>query len=80
MDNCRFHHRFDVLRLLNGRKILYKFISPYSPQLNPIEEFFGALKVNYKVTRPKPFTKDEIKAVVQGIMEERRGSLMLDNL
>ena len=50
MDNCRFHHRSDVLRLLNEQRILYKFIPPYSPQLNPIEEFFGALKSNYQAS------------------------------
>ena len=39
MDNCRFHHTQDVLKLLNQSGISYKFIPGYSPQLNPIEEF-----------------------------------------
>ena len=75
MDNCRFYHRSDVLRILNDWKILYKFIPPYLPQLSPTEEFFGALKANYKMTMPRPSTKNEIKAVDQRIMEERRDSL-----
>ncbi|KAF7685244.1 hypothetical protein CDIK_4007 [Cucumispora dikerogammari] len=40
MDNCGFHHRAGVLGLLNQSGIEYRFLSAYSPQLNPIEEFF----------------------------------------
>ena len=41
MDNCRFHHSVDVIRILTANNINYKFLPPYSPQLNPIEEFFS---------------------------------------
>jgi hypothetical protein len=40
MDNCRFHHRRDVLFLFQEKRITYIFTPPYSPQLNPIEEYF----------------------------------------
>ncbi|KAF7696500.1 hypothetical protein CDIK_1826 [Cucumispora dikerogammari] len=44
MDNCRFHHRADVLRLLNQSVIEYRFLPAYSSQLNPIDEFLILLK------------------------------------
>lgn len=43
LDNSRFHHRQDVLFCLNQNNISYKFLPSYSPQLNPIEEFFFLL-------------------------------------
>jgi len=39
MDNCSFHHRSDVLALLNESNINYRFIPPYPPQLIAIEEY-----------------------------------------
>ena len=75
MDNCRFHHRSDVLRLLQVKRILYKFIPPYSPQLNPIEEFFSALKANYKALRPRPSSTDAIKIEVRRLLERETASL-----
>lgn len=68
MDNCRFHHKQDVLQLLRESSILYKFLPPYSPQLNPIEEFFGALKARYKAIRPKPRTVNAVKNTVNEIL------------
>ncbi|PVU90613.1 hypothetical protein BB561_004807, partial [Smittium simulii] len=47
MDNCRFHHRLDVKRVLIKKRIDFKFLTPYSPQLNSIEEVFGAIKARY---------------------------------
>lgn len=44
MDNCRFHHRRDVILLLQEMGIAYRFTPPYSPQLNPIEEYFSHFK------------------------------------
>ncbi|KAF7684879.1 hypothetical protein CDIK_4372, partial [Cucumispora dikerogammari] len=40
MDNSSLYYRADVLRLLNQSGIEYRFLPAYSPQLNPIEEFF----------------------------------------
>lgn len=44
MDNCRFHHRRDVTMLLEEKRIPFMFLPPYSPQLNPIEEYFSSFK------------------------------------
>lgn len=75
MDNCKFHHRQDVLRLLSQNRIVYKFLPAYSPQLNPIEEFFGALKANFKSIRPRPTSNLEVKDCVQSLVESQNRSL-----
>lgn len=47
MDNARFHKSSVVLNLFRQNNIAYKFLVPYSPQLNPIEEFFSIIKSRY---------------------------------
>ena len=48
MDNARIHHskEFIVKNFENKIRILYK--APYSPNLNPIENFFSLLISKYK--------------------------------
>jgi transposase len=48
MDNASFHRsdRLDQLCAAAGVKLLY--LPPYSPDLNPIEEFFAELKAFIK--------------------------------
>ncbi|KAF7697582.1 hypothetical protein CDIK_1588 [Cucumispora dikerogammari] len=73
-DNCRFHHRADVLRLLNYSGIEYR-LSAYSSQLNPIEEFFNSIKARYKAIRPRPSTLEQVKSMVRSIIENYDVSL-----
>ncbi|WUR04947.1 DDE-3 domain-containing protein [Vairimorpha necatrix] len=47
VDNASFHHSREVLQKLNNLGINHKFLPPYSPQLNPIEEFFSMLKARF---------------------------------
>ncbi len=42
MDNAKIHHAI-ILRDL-ASTVNFFFGAPYSPMLNPIEEFFGLLK------------------------------------
>jgi transposase len=48
MDNASFHHseRITQMCLEAGAELLY--LPPYSPDLNPIEEFFAELKAHIK--------------------------------
>jgi transposase len=48
MDNASFHHSERVKQLCSdaGGKLLY--LPPYSPDFNPIEEFFAELKAYIK--------------------------------
>jgi transposase len=51
MDNCRFHHSRDVQRVCSDSGISVIFLPPYSPQLNPIEEFFSMIKARFTALR-----------------------------
>ena len=44
VDNCAIHHVQAVKDLLQTAGILYSFLPPYSPDLNPAEELFSYVK------------------------------------
>lgn len=44
MDNASFHHSERVNRLCSANGVKLVYLPPYSPDLNPIEEFFAELK------------------------------------
>ena len=44
VDNCSIHHVQEVKDLLRDTGILYFFLPPYSPDLNPVEELFSYIK------------------------------------
>jgi transposase len=44
MDNASFHHSEGVREMCLRAGVKLVFLPPYSPDLNPIEEFFGDLK------------------------------------
>lgn len=44
MDNASIYHVDEMLELLTGVGVLVKFLPPYSPVVNPIEEFFAEVK------------------------------------
>ncbi len=44
MDNTSFHHSERVAQLCSEAGVKLVYLPPYSPDLNPIEEFFGVLK------------------------------------
>lgn len=54
MDNARFHRKEVLFDLIKHYNVLHKtqlsilFLPPYSPDLNPIEKFFGVLKGKVK--------------------------------
>lgn len=45
MDNASIHRSDLVKQLCLGHGIQLKYLSPFSPDLNPIEESFNALKL-----------------------------------
>lgn len=47
MDNCRAHRETDISKICSG-VVQYRFLPPYSPNLNPIENIFGILKSHMK--------------------------------
>ena len=44
MDNASFHHTERVKELCSDAGVKLVYLPPYSPDLNPIEEFFAELK------------------------------------
>ncbi|KAG0436290.1 hypothetical protein DMUE_4295 [Dictyocoela muelleri] len=47
MDNASIHKTIDVKQAFMNRGYILKFIPPYSPHLNPIEEFFSCFKSKF---------------------------------
>ena len=68
MDNCAFYHRCDVISLLNDLQIAHAFLPPYSPSLNPIEEYFSHLKSRYSSISPRPRNREDIMRRVTDIL------------
>jgi transposase len=44
MDNASFHGSASIKKLCDEAGVMLYFLSPYSPDLNPIEELFSQLK------------------------------------
>lgn len=70
MDNCRFHHRSDVKQYLLDKGINFLYLPAYSPQLNPIEEYFSHIKAKYTSIRPLSKTKSDVKKKISKIISE----------
>lgn len=44
MDNASFHHSENLPQMSGDVGVKLVYLPPYSPDLNPIEEFFAELK------------------------------------
>lgn len=69
MDNCRFHHSASVATLFRENNIVFHFLPAYSPQLNPIEEFFSMMKARFRSVRsdrPTLSIPDALESVMMG--------------
>jgi hypothetical protein len=44
MDNASFHHSDHIENMCSEAGVKLVYLPPYSPDLNPIEEFFAELK------------------------------------
>ena len=44
MDNASFYHSERIQQLCDDAGVVLRYLPPYSPDFNPIEEFFGELK------------------------------------
>ena len=48
MDNASFHHTERIQQMCDEAGVKLVYLPPYSPDLNPIEEFFAELKAFIK--------------------------------
>jgi transposase len=53
MDNCSSHNNDDVKKLLEENNVKYLFLSPYSPEYNPIELAWSKFKQFIKRIKPR---------------------------
>lgn len=60
LDNAKIHHTQGVREICQRKGINIQYLPAYSPQLNPIEEFFSVVKANYKRSRRQFNTTQEI--------------------
>lgn len=79
MDNVRFHKSNETITFLTNQTILYGFLPPYSPELNPIEEVFSALKSRYYNVRPRARNYNEVVRNIEIIIEEMNMELNFQN-
>ncbi len=48
MDNMRTHHAKVITKLLEERHIQYRYLPPYSPDMNPIEKMWSKMKAGLR--------------------------------
>lgn len=48
MDNASFHHSESIAQMCAEAGVKLVYLPPYSPDLNPIEEFFAEFKSFYQ--------------------------------
>jgi transposase len=72
MDNVRFHHGNLVQQwaAANNHAIRVEYLPPYSPELNPIEEFFhmhksSYRKINHPIARNRQVMRDRVVASLE---------------
>jgi len=70
MDNAKFHKRADIKHQLESAGQLVKYLPPYSPQLNPIEEFWAVLKNKQAALRPRPRDRAQLRHGVLEVLKE----------
>ena len=74
LDNVRFHHCLEIKSFFNRTNIKPIFLSPYSPDLNPIEMVFSMIKQRLDKIRPRATTIAGLKNNIDSVMS-RLGEL-----
>ena len=81
LDNARTHHTKDVKERIKDLGMKGKWLPPYSPELNPIEEVFGWLKNRLRRMRVgnekelrEGITKLELELKEAGVLERYKRS------
>ena len=68
LDNCRVHKNQEALDLITSAKADYKFLPPYSPDLNPIENMWS--KVKSKLKKEEAKTDKKLMKVIKTALNE----------
>jgi transposase len=70
VDNARFHHSENVKACAQEAGIEIKYLPPYSPFLNPIEEMFGVVKGRHRAKVPRPKTTEALTELITLCFQE----------
>ena len=68
MDNAKIHLGETIRELIEkaGAKLIY--LSPYSPEFSPIENFWSKVKANLRKVKPRNY-KDLINAITDSMLK-----------
>lgn len=67
LDNLAIHKQPDVRTAIEAVGAQLRFLPPYSPDFNPIEQAFAKLKAFLRAARPRTF--DHVTALVAAALE-----------
>ncbi len=67
LDNLAVHKQPEVRAAIEQVGALVRFLPPYSPDFNPIEQAFAKLKAFLRAARPRTF--DPICALIAAALE-----------
>ena len=62
LDNVAFHKQLEVRIRIEAAGAALRFLPPYSPDFNPIEQAFAKLKAFLRTARPRTF--DDVNTLV----------------
>ena len=75
MDNALFHHSERVKDMCSNAGVKLVYLPPYSPDLNPIEEFFSEpkrpLKESFEITLD-PASEISLNGALMSLVQERK--------
>lgn len=69
LDNASIHKTNLVQSAIINKKLILKYLPPYSPHLNPIEEFFSVVKQRFSDNISSLNNGDDIIGVITSILE-----------
>jgi transposase len=67
LDNLAMHKQLEVQAAIEGAGARLRFLPPYSPDFNPIEQAFAKLKAFMRAARPRNF--DQVVELVAIALE-----------
>ena len=67
LDNLAMHKQPEVQAAIEGVGARLRFLPPYSPDFNPIEQAFAKLKAFLRAARPRTF--DQVLALVAAAID-----------
>ena len=79
MDNAAIHKGEDVLENFEDHDINYKYLPPYSPDLNPIENVFGVKKSRYSNANNNIKTKCQMIRLINETIENMNRDINFNN-